>query len=156
MSQNNNQDNTLKTVGIIALAVIIFALMYNLFLGGRTGFSFNLYSGRGLDLSAFIASILVLAVKLLWLLFVISLVVGLVIVIKKFIEEKKINLKFIEKLTETGYACPSCGTKLTAEFKFCPNCKASLKDTCTKCGKDLQVGWKCCPSCGTERKAPKE
>ena len=152
MSQNSNQDNALKTIGIAALAVIIFALIYNVLLGGRAGFSLNIFSGQGFNLNGLIVSILGLAVKLLWLVFVISLVVGLVVIIKKFVDEKKINLNFIEKLTETGYACPSCGTKLTAEFKFCPNCKASLKETCAKCGKELQVGWKCCPACGAERK----
>ncbi len=154
MTQNNSQDNTLKTIGLVGLTVIIFALLYNLLLGGRTGFGFSY--GQGLNFNGLVASILVLAVKLLWFVFVISLVIGIVIIIKKYADEKKINLNFIEKLTDTGYSCPCCGTKLTADFKFCPNCKASLKETCAKCGKELQVGWQCCPSCGTERKATNE
>lgn len=156
MSQNNNQDTTLKTIGIVALSVVLFALLYNLLLGGRSGFGFEMGYASGYGLNSLIASILVIAVKLLWLTFVVSLVIGIVLVAKKFIvDEKKINLNFLN-LTETGYACPCCGTKLTAEFKFCPNCKASLKETCTKCGKDLQVGWNCCPSCGTEKTAAKD
>ncbi|MHB9093346.1 MAG: zinc ribbon domain-containing protein [Eubacteriales bacterium] len=148
MSQNNNQDTALKTVGTVVFAVIAFALLYNI-LGSRTGFGFY---GQGLDFNGLIVSILALAVKLLWFVLVISLGAGVVILIKKHVvDEKKIDLSFIEKFCETGYTCPCCGSKLTAEFKFCPNCKASLKDTCAKCGKDLQVGWKCCPSCGTEK-----
>lgn len=150
---NNNQDTTLKTIGVISLSVVIFALLYNLLLGGRSGFGFGMGYNSGFGLNALIASVLIIAVKILWLAFVVSLIVGVVIIVKKYaVGEKKINLNFLN-LTDTGYICPCCSAKLTAEFKFCPNCKASLKETCTKCGKDLQVGWNCCPTCGTERNA---
>lgn len=172
MSQNNKPDNTIKTIGIAALGVIAFAVLYNLFLGGRSGFGFSMnYGGRmghdgmyaggygamnGTDLNSIIASILNIALQLLWILFVIGLVVGAVLLFKKFLfEDKKLNLNFINKITD-GYTCPHCNTKLAAEFKFCPNCKASLKDICAKCGKELQVGWVCCPNCGTEKGTAKK
>ena len=156
MTQNNNHENTLKTVGIVALAVVAFALLYNLLLGGRAGFGFDMGYNYGWGLNTLIAYVLAVAVKLLWLTFIVSLVIGTVTVMKKYtVDEKKINLNFL-KFADDGYACPCCGTKLTAEFKFCPNCKASLKEKCVKCAKELQVGWNCCPACGTERKATKE
>jgi hypothetical protein len=101
-----------------------------------------------------IAYILVIAVKLLWLTFIVSLIIGTIIFIKKTVNGKKINVRVIDSVG-SGYACPCCGTRLTADFKFCPNCKASLKEKCVKCGKDLQVGWNCCPACGTARKSTK-
>lgn len=149
MSQNNNRDNILKTVGIITLAIVVIAFLYNFLVGGQRGFSLNYSSGYGYN--SLIAFVLVIAVKLLWLTFIISLVVGIIMFIKKTVNGKKINLR-INNSAKDGYACPCCGTKLTADFKFCPNCKASLKEKCVKCGKDLQVGWNCCPACGTARK----
>lgn len=104
------------------------------------------------DVNSLIVSVLAIAVKLLWLTFIVSLVIGLIMFIKKTINGKKIDLRFSND-ARSGYACPCCGTKLTADFKFCPNCKASLKEKCVKCGKDLQVGWNCCPACGTARKS---
>jgi hypothetical protein len=156
MSQNNNQDNTIKTIGIAALSVIIFAVLYNLLLGGRGGFGFGMGYNSGFGLNSLIGSILGLAVQLLWLVFIVSLVVGGVLLVKKhLLDEKKINLDFLN-LTGKGSTCPCCGTKLTTEFNFCPNCKASLKETCAKCSKDLQMGWKCCPVCGTETTSSKD
>lgn len=152
---NNNQDNTLKTLGVVALSVIIFAVLYNLLLGGRSGFGLEMGYNSGGGLNSLIGSVLGLAVQLLWVVFIVSLVAGLVLLVKKHIgDEKLIHLSFLN-LTDAGSKCPCCGTKLTAEFKFCPNCKASLKETCAKCGKDLQPGWNCCPSCGTEKTAAK-
>lgn len=154
MSYNNknNQDAALKAVIITILAAVIVLFLYNLLAGGRTGFFFNLYYGQGLDINSLVASVLVIAVKLLWFIFIISLVIGLALVVKRhLLDKRQINRSLSGKPREPGYNCPCCGTRLTADFKFCPNCKASLKEICTKCGKELQVGWKCCPLCGAEK-----
>lgn len=150
MSQNNNRDSIFKTIGIITLAIVAIAFVYNFLSGGQGGLDLNYISGYGYN--SLIAFILVIAVKLLWLTFIISLIIGIIMFIKKTVNGKKINLRF-NSSTEGGYNCPCCGTKLTADFRFCPNCKASLKEKCVKCGKDLQVGWNCCPACGTARKS---
>lgn len=121
MSQNNGQDATLKTVGTVALAVVVFALLYNILLGGgRTGLGLNLSYGWGFNLNSFLVSVLILAVKLLWLVLVISLVLGFIAVIKKYLfDDKNLNLCCV---TKTGSTCPNCGTKVDNEFKFCPGC----------------------------------
>lgn len=149
MSENNNQEKLIKTAGVIGLALLAFALVYNLVLGGGTGFGFNLYYGRGFDLSGLLASIFALAVKLLWVVFIVSLVIGLVLVLKKHLLETN-NLN-ICGLLEGGSVCPKCGTKVKDNYKFCPSCQASLKETCSKCGQEVKADWKCCPTCGTEK-----
>lgn len=152
MSQNNNQDNTLRTLGIVALGVIVFALVYNTLLGGRSGFGFEMSWGmnNGLNLNGALASILILAVRLLWVVFVVSVIAGIVVVAKKYLEDNKIDLNSFTKLYHSGQSCPCCGAKVSAEFKYCPSCQASLKATCSECGKELLNGWKCCPECGKE------
>lgn len=152
MSQNNNQDNTLRTLGIVALGVIVFALVYNTLLGGRSGFGFKMSFGmdNAFGLNGALASVLVLAVQLLWVVFVVSVIAGLVVFAKKYLEDNKIDLSSFTKLCPSGQSCPSCGAKVSAEFKYCPSCQASLKNTCSDCGKELLSGWKCCPDCGKE------
>lgn len=48
-----------------------------------------------------------------------------------------------------GRTCPSCGTALKAEAKFCDNCGAKLSNTCSKCGAELRPGAKFCENCGS-------
>lgn len=103
-------------------------------------------------MNSFVTSVLVIAVKFLWLIFVVSLMIGLIILIKRAAFDRKRTNFNLSQNREAGYVCPCCNTRLTAEFKFCPNCKASLKDICTKCGRELQVGWRCCPICGNEKR----
>ncbi len=147
MSQNS-QDSTVRTIGIVALGVIILALLYNVLLGGRAGVGFNVYFSRGVDVNWLLTSILALAVKLLWVVVVISLVAGLAILVKKnVLDGQKINLSFIG----SAHVCPHCGAKLTDDYKFCPNCKTPLKEKCLQCGVELKTEWQCCPSCGTEK-----
>lgn len=156
MSQNNNQDSTIKTLGMVSLAVIVFALLYNSLLGGRTGFGFHMSYGYGpvVDVNGILASLLVLAVKLLWLVFIAALLAGTAVLIKKLLYENNIDLSFISKLSQAQahVKCPSCGAGVSSEFKYCPSCRASLKDACSECGRDLLPGWKCCPVCGKEKK----
>lgn len=141
MTENHGKDTTLKTVGTLALVFVGFILLYNLLLGGGSGF----------DLNNLLPSVILLAVRLLWVVFIISLVIGLVVLGKKHLGENKIDLSFLPKFFETGCVCPCCGTKVGTEYKFCPSCKAELKGTCKNCGKSLEVGWKHCPNCGTSK-----
>lgn len=147
MSENNNQEKLIKTAGLIGLALLAFALVYNLLLGGGTGFGFSLYYGRAFDLTGLLALISTLAVKLLWVVFIVSLIIGIVLVLKNhLLENKDFNICC---LIEGGSTCPKCGAKVKENYKFCPSCQASLKETCSKCGQELKADWKCCPTCGT-------
>ncbi len=113
---------------------------------------FGVYGTRGTDFTSFAAALLLIVVKLLWLVFAVSLVIGLILLARKYLGETGRNAaRLTGTVKDGGFSCPCCGTRLTVEFKFCPNCKASLKENCKHCGRELQVGWKCCPLCGTER-----
>lgn len=163
MSQNNNQETTIKTLGIISLAVIIFALLYNSLLGGTRGFGFQMNYGMGhgmgygyglggvSDVNGVFASLFNLAVNLLWLAFIGALIAGIVIYIKKYLNDNKVDLGFVTKAYQIGHKCPVCGAKVSADFKYCPGCRSNLKKTCTGCGREILPGWNCCPSCGKER-----
>jgi len=158
MSNNNKQENIWQLAGVVVLGIIALALVYNEFFTTRSGYGFNIFynSGGGLSLSALITGILVLAVKVLKILLVVGLVVGSVLAAKKYlIDDKKLDFNLFSKDDDGTYKCPSCGTKLNAEFKFCPNCKTALNKKCA-CGKELQIGWKCCPHCGTAQEQDAE
>lgn len=176
MSQNNNQETTIKTLGIVSLAVIIFALLYNSLLGGNRGFGFQMNYGMGhgrgygmnygmnygmgygygvggaQDINGIFASLFSLAVNLLWLVFVGALLAGVFILVKKYLNENKVDLSFATKIYQSaGSQCPTCGAKVSDDFKYCPGCQSSLRETCAGCGREMLPGWKCCPSCGKER-----
>ncbi len=125
MSQNGKQENLLKTLGIVALALVVLVLLNNVLFVRQPGYGMHYSTGYGLGFNGLLATVFALAVKLLWFVFVISLVVGTVLFIKKYLfDDKKINLKFLEEIYETDPACPACGTKLKAEYRFCPGCGA--------------------------------
>lgn len=84
---HNNQDKTIKNIGVIFLSVIIFALIYNVVLGGN-GFGF----GGSLNV------ILALVIKLLFLAIIVAVVAGILAAIKNQGLEN-IDLSFIDKLT---------------------------------------------------------
>ncbi len=47
-----------------------------------------------------------------------------------------------------GEVCPSCGTPIRADAKFCDHCGAKLAAVCAKCGMELRLGAKFCDNCG--------
>jgi curli biogenesis system outer membrane secretion channel CsgG len=47
--------------------------------------------------------------------------------------------------------CPKCGTEITLDTQFCPNCGLQIKDVkCRECGKALPAGTNFCPFCGAK------
>lgn len=58
-------------------------------------------------------------------------------------------------LQEVGAAggCPSCGRRLEADFLYCPNCAATVRERCAGCDKPVLLAWNACPYCGTSRRA---
>lgn len=53
--------------------------------------------------------------------------------------------------TESG-ACRKCGAKLTPNAKFCPECGTPTASVCAKCGAKLAPNAKFCPECGEKVK----
>jgi class 3 adenylate cyclase/tetratricopeptide (TPR) repeat protein len=45
-------------------------------------------------------------------------------------------------------ACPSCGSAIAEEARFCASCGASLVRSCATCGAETPEGARFCPSCG--------
>ena len=52
---------------------------------------------------------------------------------------------------EEPEVCPGCGTKVSAEFQWCPYCHTQLKKVCVACDKALDLDWNICPYCGTSQ-----
>jgi RNA polymerase subunit RPABC4/transcription elongation factor Spt4 len=46
--------------------------------------------------------------------------------------------------------CPQCGTLLSQNFNFCPQCKYNLHATCPNCQRAIRSGDKYCPNCAFE------
>jgi len=58
----------------------------------------------------------------------------------------------VEMATAQSTTCPSCGTTLATQVKFCPDCGAKVqpKDVCAACGVKLAPAAKFCAECGTK------
>lgn len=124
-----------------------------------SGYGYYPYYGSGMgrgmvsNVNWAVTPVLLLIIKLLWFVFIVSLIIGVVVVAKKYIfEDKKLNLGILDEFIAFGHECPCCGTKLGSEFNYCPACQAALKEPCSKCGKELKINWKYCPACGENRK----
>jgi hypothetical protein len=66
----------------------------------------------------------------------------------KIIEDKS---KQIAKETEREGHCYSCLEPIRHDFKFCPNCKTSLKTKCIWCDKLIHSDWAICPYCWKQK-----
>lgn len=59
--------------------------------------------------------------------------------------------RFAKKSASEGITCSSCGVKVSAETKFCPNCGERIEiqqGTVCTCGTKIPAGAKFCPACG--------
>lgn len=133
MKETGKNDNLIKTLGIVALGLIVFALLNNILLGGQGGMGYGEHYGRGsgiIDLGGLLSSVLVLTVRILWLVFVVSLLVGLVLIIKKYmLDENGAGIKqLVEKIVPAGSFC-SCGSRVIQGYKFCPACGKEIGKT---------------------------
>ncbi|MDF1513774.1 MAG: zinc ribbon domain-containing protein [Anaerolineae bacterium] len=52
---------------------------------------------------------------------------------------------------EEPEVCSGCGSKVNAEFSFCPYCHTHLKKACPACDRILELDWNICPYCGTSQ-----
>jgi hypothetical protein len=44
--------------------------------------------------------------------------------------------------------CPSCGTEVGSDFRYCPKCGHALTPSCRHCGRSISSEYVCCPYCG--------
>ncbi len=44
--------------------------------------------------------------------------------------------------------CPTCGTEVGSDFRYCPKCGHALTPTCSHCGRAISSDYVCCPYCG--------
>jgi CheY-like chemotaxis protein len=56
-------------------------------------------------------------------------------------------VRVIEVEAEESFQCPKCGSVVRREFKTCPYCTFTLRNTCESCEQELKPEWKICPYC---------
>jgi uncharacterized membrane protein len=128
---HNNHNKTIKNIGAICLSVIVFALIYNVLLGGN-GFNAHMAYGRtsGYGLGGSLNLILALVIKLLFLVIIVAVVAGVVTAIKNQGLDN-IDLSFIDKLFDNRHhrrhLCPHCQHEIEHHWKNCPYCGSSTK-----------------------------
>lgn len=88
-------------------------------------------TGLGIGYGSIVFSLLLMLVKVLFVVFVIALIAGIVVYIKNNIFTKE----EIETIKNT----------------FSGKKPISQKEVCTTCGNVMEVEWKLCPLCGKER-----
>ena len=119
MASKGKYDNWLKLVGIIVLVYIVISLLNNV-----------------AYLNLLISSLLTVAIKILWLVFVITLVIGLVVAVNKYlIGKKKIDRSLTQEFAGASYTCKSCEAALKNDYKFCPTCGAEKTRNAKTTGK---------------------
>lgn len=62
--------------------------------------------------------------------------------------ERALEQEALLQAIEEPEVCPSCGSKVRAEFLYCPYCHTQLKKACVACERALQLDWNICPYCG--------
>jgi CheY-like chemotaxis protein len=65
-------------------------------------------------------------------------------------------LRVIEIVADETFPCPKCGSMVNREFKSCPFCAFTLRNTCQACGQDLNSEWTLCPYCSAPSGIRKE
>lgn len=158
MSVNNTRESNFRSLLVLAGLGLLILLFLNWLIGGMTGYGSGMYYGRGMgNTTGLTGSVIGLIMKLLWFVFYVSLLAGLTVAAKKYVfDDKKLDLSIIRKLTDMGSACPVCGARINSSFRFCPGCKADLKETCAQCSGEMKLDWEFCPSCGKSNKGTGE
>ena len=129
----------LKLTVVTLIGILGLWLIYTLLFGGGYGVNYNYNGyhggghmyGTGLGFGSTAAIWILLLIKVLFAVFVISLVVGLIIWIKNNI----FTAEDVQALKDS----------------FKGNSNRVNKETCTNCNKDLNSDWKVCPHCGKEK-----
>ncbi len=142
-----NKDSGLKLAVVSIIAIVILWFAHTLLVPNGFGVGINIrgnfrgnfggehmYSVSNYGVGSTFSFLLLFLIKVLFVLFIIGLVVGLVLFVKNnvFTKEDIAQIKgtFTSKKTEV------------------------IKEVCSICGKELNSDWKVCPHCGKEKEAP--
>lgn len=134
----------LKLAAISLGGILILWLIYTILFGTGSGIAINfggnfigrhyeggVYMGNGFVYGGAITSLFVILIKILFVVFIIGLVGGILVWIKNYV--------FTEE------------DKETIKNAFTGKGNVAKKEKCSVCGKDLNAEWKACPHCGTVR-----
>lgn len=139
---NSNGNSILKLLGALLVGIFGLWLVFTLIFGSGFGMSIGLgrsfgdghmYMGTGYGFGSVstISLLLIVLIKVLFVVFIIGLVLGIAVAIKKYLftddDIQKIKGTFTGKKTVV------------------------IKETCTNCSKELNDEWKVCPFCGNEK-----
>lgn len=131
------KDSTFKIIGVVALAiialwflnVILFPTGYGMSVSyripGHMGYNYNYGNGFN-SLGGSGALLLAFLIKVLLIIFVITLLIGLVMFVKNqvFTQEDISNIKnsFAGNSEKYNKFCAECGKSLSEDWKVCPHC----------------------------------
>ncbi len=130
----------LKILVVLLVSILGLALIRELFFGTGYGSGIILrgnheggyiYMGTGLGFAGTISALLLVLIKVLFVLFIVGMIVGIAIAVKKYV----FTAEDVEKIKSTFK-----GKKTVV-----------IKETCSGCGKELNDDWKVCPHCGKEK-----
>lgn len=134
-------DSTVRLITITVIGILGLWFISTLIFGSGMGMGFG-YSGNyggghmsvgyGVGYGSTFSSMLLLLVKVLFAVFIVSLVAGIIVWVK--------NNVFTSEDIET----------IKSTFKG--NNMAYDKEKCAACGKTIEVEWKLCPHCGKEKR----
>lgn len=133
-------DSLVRLITVSILGIFGLWLISTLVLGTGFGISFNgnyggghmnMGLGYGIGYGSTFAYFMLLLIKVLFVVFIVALVAGIVIWIKNNIFTKE----DIETIKNT----------------FNGSKTALNKETCVACGKTIEADWKLCPHCGKEK-----
>ena len=64
-------------------------------------------------------------------------------------DEQELEIAFKQRALNHYGECGNCGYPVENDFLVCPQCRATLKNSCIRCGKPLDPTWSVCPYCTT-------
>lgn len=139
-----NKDSTLKIIAFSILGILILWIANMLLFSTGNGINVNfrgyyggehMYSGYGYGngFNGTISVLLMFLIKVLFFVFVVALIVGLILMVKNsiFTPEDIATIKgaFNSKNQTPKKVCDSCGKELDPKWKACPYCGKEVENT---------------------------
>ena len=150
------RESLLRIAAVVVLALLGMSMLAGTFFannpmyGGQNvmGRQMGMGSGTGFSPINGVQVVLTWIMHLLWVFVLVALIIGAYLCFKKLYIATSTPHK---PLVNQSTVCGGCGLQVSEEFRYCPNCKLSLKSVCDHCSKPIRTNWKCCPYCGTKK-----